>query len=207
MLMRNQKAFGFTLIEVLVALAVLAMITLASHQILSTAINANQNSKEKVAEIGALNTAFRMLQQDFSQLALRNTRNESGDSLEQFLVADRFLFDSQYHGIAGVRDGWSNPVNLLPRSELQLFSYVVEEDHLVRKYRIYVDSLDGTEPKSQILLENIKDFTIRFRENNETWEENWTVPTLPKAIKVEVALADDITVSRIFLLPDQESKS
>ena len=84
---------------------------------------------------------------------------------------------------------------------------MVEEDHLVRKYRIYVDSLDGTEPKSQILLENIKDFTIRFRGNNETWEENWTVPALPKAIKVEVALADDITVSRIFLLPEQESKS
>lgn len=196
---------GFTLIEVLVALAVLAMVTLASHQILSTAINANQNSKEKVAEIGAMNTVFRMMQQDFTQLALRNTRNESGDSLELFLMADRFLFDSQYHGVAGVRDGWSNPVNLLPRSELQLFSYVVEEDNLVRKYRIYVDSLDGTEPKSQVLLEDIKDFTISFRGDNDKWEENWTNPSLPKAIKVEIALADEIIVSRILLLPENEA--
>lgn len=205
MVTRRNSYLGFTLIEVLVALAVLAMVTLASHQILSTAINANQNSKEKVAEIGAMNTVFRMMQQDFTQLALRNTRNESGDSLELFLMADRFLFDSQYHGVAGVRDGWSNPVNLLPRSELQLFSYVVEEDNLVRKYRIYVDSLDGTEPKSQVLLEDIKDFTISFRGDNDKWEENWTNPSLPKAIKVEIALADEIIVSRILLLPENEA--
>ncbi|KPV96870.1 MULTISPECIES: type II secretion system minor pseudopilin GspJ [unclassified Pseudoalteromonas] len=205
MVTQRNSYLGFTLIEVLVALAVLAMVTLASHQILSTAINANQNSKEKVAEIGAMNTVFRMMQQDFTQLALRNTRNESGDSLEQFLIADRFLFDSQYHGVAGVRDGWSNPVNLLPRSELQLFSYVVEEDNLVRKYRIYVDSLDGTEPKSQVLLEDIKDFTISFRGENDKWEENWTNPSLPKAIKVEIALADEMIVSRILLLPESEA--
>lgn len=205
MVTQRNSFLGFTLIEVLVALAVLAMVTLASHQILSTAINANQNSKEKVAEIGAMNTVFRMMQQDFTQLALRNTRNESGDSLEQFLIADRFLFDSQYHGVAGVRDGWSNPVNLLPRSELQLFSYVVEEDNLVRKYRIYVDSLDGTEPKSQVLLEDIKDFTISFRGENDKWEENWTNPSLPKAIKVEIALADEMIVSRILLLPESEA--
>lgn len=205
MVTQRNGYLGFTLIEVLVALAVLAMVTLASHQILSTAIKANQNSKEKVAEIGAMNTVFRMMQQDFTQLALRNTRNESGDSLEQFLIADRFLFDSQYHGVAGVRDGWSNPVNLLPRSELQLFSYVVEEDNLVRKYRIYVDSLDGTEPKSQILLEDIKDFTISFRGENDKWEENWTNPSLPKAIKVEIALADEMIVSRILLLPESEA--
>lgn len=205
MVTQRNSYLGFTLIEVLVALAVLAMVTLASHQILSTAIKANQNSKEKVAEIGAMNTVFRMMQQDFTQLALRNTRNESGDSLELFLMADRFLFDSQYHGVAGVRDGWSNPVNLLPRSELQLFSYVVEEDNLVRKYRIYVDSLDGTEPKSQVLLEDIKDFTISFRGDNDKWEENWTNPSLPKAIKVEIALADEIIVSRILLLPENEA--
>lgn len=205
MITQRNSYLGFTLIEVLVALAVLAMVTLASHQILSTAINANQNSKEKVAEIGAMNTVFRMMQQDFTQLALRNTRNESGDSLELFLMADRFLFDSQYHGVAGVRDGWSNPVNLLPRSELQLFSYVVEEDNLVRKYRIYVDSLDGTEPKSQVLLEDIKNFTISFRGENDKWEENWTNPSLPKAIKVEIALADEIIVSRILLLPENEA--
>lgn len=115
------------------------------------------------------------------------------------------MFDSQYHGVAGVRDGWSNPVNLLPRSELQLFSYVVEEDNLVRKYRIYVDSLDGTEPKNQVLLEDIKDFTISFRGENDKWEENWTNPSLPKAIKVEIALADEMIVSRILLLPESEA--
>lgn len=193
---------GFTLIEVLVALAVLAMVTLASHQILSTAINANQTSKDKVAELAALNTVFRLMQQDFTQLAQRNTRNESGDSLNQFVVADRFLFDSQYHGIAGVRAGWNNPANLLPRSELQLFSYVVEDDNLVRQYRIYVDALDGTEPKSQILLEQVKDFKVSFRGKNDSWEESWTGESLPRALKIEVFLAEDQSVSRIVLLPE-----
>lgn len=201
----SKRGQGFTLIEVLVALSVLAMLTLASHQILSTAINANQTSKEKVAEIGAMNTAFRMMQQDFSQLVQRNTRNESGDSLERFLLADRFLFDSQYHGIAGVRDGWNNPASLLPRSELQMFSYIVEEDNLVRQYRIYVDALDGEEPKQQVLVENVKDFVISFRGNGEQWQETWSDASLPRAIKIELFMTDEHSVSRIILLPQQET--
>jgi general secretion pathway protein J len=197
------KSKGFTLIEVLVALSVLAMLALASNQILSTATNANQVSKEKVGEIAALNTTFRMMQQDFTQLAQRYTRNESGDSAEQFLAADRFLLNSQYHGVVAVRDGWNNPASLLPRSELQLFSYIVEDDNLVRQYRIYVDALDGEEPKSQVLLTDITDFVLSFRGEEDEWEESWTKKTLPKAIKIEIFISDEQSVTRAILLPQQ----
>ena len=196
---------GFTLIEVLVALSVLAMLALASNQILSTATNANQVSKEKVGEIAALNTTFRLMQQDFSQLAQRHTRNESGDSTGRFLAADRFLLSSQYHGVVGVRDGWNNPISLLPRSELQLFSYIVEDDNLVRQYRIYVDALDGEESKSQILLTDITDFVVSFRGSDGEWEESWTKEELPKAIKIEIFISDVQSVTRAILLPQKAS--
>ncbi|HAG38472.1 MAG TPA: type II secretion system protein GspJ, partial [Pseudoalteromonas sp.] len=41
------------------------------------------------------------------------------DAQEQYLLAGRYILESQYDGIAFVRDGWVNPINLLPRSELQ----------------------------------------------------------------------------------------
>ncbi len=195
------KQRGFTLIEVLVALVVLVFITFASHQILTSATDANDASELKTQELAQLHTAFRLMDQDFSQLAQRFTRNESGDRLEQYFIADRFLFDSQYHGVALVRDGWSNPVSLLPRSELQLVSYVVEEDALVRKYRVYVDELDDTEPRSQVLLEGVEDFKLEYRDKDEKWLETWTEQVPPRALKVQLVLDKQPPITRLFLLP------
>lgn len=196
---------GFTLIEVLVALVVLVFISMASHQILASATDANEASEQKTQELAKLNLVFRLMEQDFTQLAHRFTRNESGDYLEQSFIADRFLFDSQYHGVAMVRDGWRNPAYILPRSELQMVSYVVEEEKLLRKYRVFVDEIDGSEPRAQTLIDNVDEFKLLFRGKSDSWEEKWDEKTPPRAVKVELTI-DELMITRSFLLPQAVAK-
>lgn len=196
-----KRIAGFTLIEVLVSLAILALISIAAHTIFGDIEKKKELTDQQLDEIASFTTVFRLMEQDFSQLAQRNTRNESGDSLDMFLAADRFLFESQYHGIAVVRDGWNNPASLLARSELQLVSYIVEDDALVRQYRVYVDSLDGEQARKQVLLANVGDFKIEFRGKGDKWEESWNEKSLPRALKITLQLIDETQVSRIFLLP------
>ncbi|XQF89351.1 type II secretion system minor pseudopilin GspJ [Pseudoalteromonas espejiana] len=195
------KQRGFTLIEVLVAMAILAVVIMATHQILDSTTKAKEASDEKIAELNGLQTAFRLMDQDFSQMTQRTVRNEAGDAQEQYLLAGRYILESQYDGIAFVRDGWVNPINLLPRSELQAVGYRVLDDNLERVYRVYVDQLDNMEPRVQVVLTNVEEPKFEFLGANNEWQEQWQIKALPKAVAVTLQQIDAEPIRRVFLVP------
>ena len=178
------KQRGFTLLEVMVALGILAFVVISTHQILDSTTKAKDAPDEKIAELNGLQTTFRLMDQDFSQMTKRAVRNESGDVQEYYLLAGRYVLESQYDGIAFVRDGWINPINLLPRSELQAVGYRVIDDNLERVYRVYVDQLDNMEPRVQQVLENVEELKFEFLDSDNKWQEQWEVKALPKAVAV-----------------------
>jgi general secretion pathway protein J len=197
------KQRGFTLLEVMVALGILAFVIIATHQILETTTRAKDASDEKLAELNGLQTTFRLMDQDFSQMTKRAVRNESGDVQEQYLLAGRYVLESQYDGIAFVRDGWINPINLLPRSELQAVGYRVIDDNLERVYRVYVDQLDNMEPRVQRVLENVEELKFEFLDDKNEWQEQWEIKALPKAVAVTLQQIEAEPIRRVFLVPGQ----
>ena len=197
------KQRGFTLLEVMVALGILAFVIIATHQILETTTRAKDASDEKIAELNGLQTTFRLMDQDFSQMTKRAVRNESGDVQEQYLLAGRYVLESQYDGIAFVRDGWINPINLLPRSELQAVGYRVIDDNLERVYRVYVDQLDNMEPRVQRILENVEELKFEFLDDKNEWQEQWEIKALPKAVAVTLQQIEAEPIRRVFLVPGQ----
>lgn len=197
------KQRGFTLLEVMVALGILAFVIIATHQILETTTRAKDASDEKIAELNGLQTTFRLMDQDFSQMTKRAVRNESGDVQQQYLLAGRYVLESQYDGIAFVRDGWINPINLLPRSELQAVGYRVIDDNLERVYRVYVDQLDNMEPRVQRVLENVEELKFEFLDDKNEWQEQWEIKALPKAVAVTLQQIEAEPIRRVFLVPGQ----
>jgi len=197
------KQRGFTLLEVMVALGILAFVIIATHQILDSTTKAKDASDEKIAELNGLQTTFRLMDQDFSQMTKRAVRNESGDVQEQYLLAGRYVLESQYDGIAFVRDGWVNPINLLPRSELQAVGYRVLDDNLERVYRVYVDQLDNMEPRVQRILENVEELKFEFLDDKNAWQEQWEIKALPKAVAVTLQQIEAEPIRRVFLVPGQ----
>ncbi|MGO2075249.1 MAG: type II secretion system minor pseudopilin GspJ [Pseudoalteromonas sp.] len=195
------KQRGFTLLEVMVALGILAFVVLATHQILDSTTKAKAASDEKIAELNGLQTAFRLMDQDFSQMTKREVRNESGDVQDRYIRTGRYILDSQYDGIAFVRDGWVNPINLLPRSELQAVGYRIMDDNLERVYRVYVDQLDNMEPRVQVILKDIEDLKFEFLDGQNEWQEQWEVKGLPKAVSVTLQQVDAEPITRLFLVP------
>ncbi|MBB1387176.1 type II secretion system minor pseudopilin GspJ [Pseudoalteromonas sp. SG45-5] len=197
------KQRGFTLLEVMVALGILAFVIIATHQILETTTRSKDASDEKIAELNGLQTTFRLMDQDFSQMTKRAVRNEAGDVQELYLLAGRYVLESQYHGIAFVRDGWVNPINLLPRSELQAVGYRVIDDNLERVYRVYVDQLDNTEPRVQVILKGIEELKFEFLDDKNKWLGQWDIKALPKAVAVTLQQVDAKPIRRVFLVPGQ----
>lgn len=127
---------GFTLVEVLVAVVVMALIGLASAAVINTMMRSSEQSEEALAELERLQFAMISIEQDLRQLVKRDN------------VTRSYLFiDENRLGL--VRTGWLNPQGLFPRSELQPVVYVIRDDVLVREHFYYVDVSESSEPISR----------------------------------------------------------
>ncbi len=163
MLNRNQRnSAGFSLLEVLVAISIFATLSMAAYQVLQGVLNSGELSKKHSENLTELQRAMLILEQDFSQMVARTSRQDGDDdeSLSVLKMADG-LFDSESQGIEFNRLGWTNPLNLLPRSNIARVRYRIQEGQLQRLYFHYPDIVSGQEPEQQVLLKDVEKLELK----------------------------------------------
>jgi general secretion pathway protein J len=201
----NKCSHGFTLIEILVAMAIFTIIGLASTGVLTSVINSDQLSSERFAKLEELQRAMLTIERDVSQIVPRAVRI-NGEPVRAVISGGEDVFDSDADGLGFVRTGWHNPQMLLPRSTLQGVGYRMQEGQLQRLYGNYVDNVIGYEPKVKILLSDIEDFRINFLtkavqlEEPDEWAETYSSATLPIAISITIVSKTFGEIRREFML-------
>jgi general secretion pathway protein J len=193
---------GFTLLEVLVSLAIFAMLGVATYSVINTTVNGHETVINQNKQMTDLQRAFVIMENDFTQLAQRKVRINGEESDGSFFHASEYLFDSEAIGFTFVRDGWTNPVMVLPRSELQLVAYRLIENRLERLYFNFVDNEYGTEPKVQVLLNGVKELRLLYYVDG-SWEEELEdeeTKQLPVAIKLVLKTDTFGLIERSFLI-------
>jgi len=191
---------GFTLIEMMIAIAIFAVLSLGAYQVLQGVLRSDEISRERGDALKQLQRAMVIVERDFQQMNARN--NRSDDELTAMpLQAGKFMFDSDDDGIAFTRSGWRNPLSQLPRSSLQRVIYRVKDAHLERLSYVYLDPTTGEEPKRKLILENVEAMTFEFY-HEKKWAETWSNKTaLPDGVKVTLTLKRFGEITRLFLLP------
>ena len=197
---------GFTLMEILIAMAIFTLIGLASTAVLTSVIDSDEMSSHRFEKLQELQRAMLTLERDMLQAVPRAIRVE-GETNSIVLAAGNNQFDSEADGIGFVRGGWQNPQLMLPRSTLQAVAYRLQDGQLQRLYGNYVDNVIGYEPKVKTLLSNVEDFQVEFISNTEkdptepeSWEETFIGENLPIAVAVEITTLDFGMIRREFLL-------
>ena len=142
----QKPPLGFTLLEILVAMAIFTLIGLASTAVLSSVIDSDELSTERFGKLQTLQRAMLTLERDILQATARPIRVE-GETNPVVLSGGGDLFQSETDGLGLVRSGWHNPQLMLPRSTLQAVAYRLQEGQLQRLYGNYVDNVIGYEPK------------------------------------------------------------
>jgi len=193
------KAKGFTLLEVLVAVSIFALISLASFSLFNTVITSEEKSSKRIDSMSDIQRAFILIERDFLQIARRSLRLNGDSPLSNFIHTDGSNFESTSQSIGFVRNGWTNPGLLLPRSDMQSVAYQVNEETLERIHFNFVDASLSEEPKVRKLLKGVNDISFEFYYGNK-WNKTYEGSGLPRAISIELDTQEFGVLKRKFLL-------
>ena len=173
---------GFTLLEVLVAMAIFSVIGLGAHQMLRTIIDTHEKTKSQIQGFSDLSRAFVILGRDVSQTVPRNIRDEYGEPIPALMLASGPYF------LELTRTGWSNPIGSA-RSNLQRVAYELNEDgEIERHFWLVLDRAEDSEPITQIVLTGVEDFRIQMLtedgESTDIWPDSDSGLQIPVAAEV-----------------------
>ncbi len=190
---------GFTLLEVLLAVAIFAMISLASFSIFDGVLKSDAHSKLYSERLNQVQRAWLFIERDLLQLARRSMRIEGEAPLSGFIHNDVELLSSSDQSIAFVRQGWTNPGLLIPRSDLQSVAYRLNDNNLERLHFNFVDSVVGEPPKERVLIHGVTALSFEYYYSND-WQQELQEQQLPLAIRVNITSEELGELHRQFLV-------
>lgn len=195
----NKPQSGFTLIEMLLAIAIFALLGIAGTNILSSTVNSNDVSLAHGEKMAQLQRAMLVIERDLAQLAERQVRVEGEKPAANLLSHGEFILESESEVLAFRRLGWVNPMNILPRSEVQSVAYRVFDGNLERMHYDFPDPVKGEEPKVRTLLSDVEQIHFEFYSPSEkSWVDKWDKNTLPTGILIKIQSKAFGEVTRIF---------
>ncbi len=201
------RSRGFTLMELLVALAVFAIMATAAYSGLSNVLLTRAAVEQQNRRLATVQLAAFRLEQDIQQAAPRGVRDEYGDP-QPALRGGGLLDDA----LILTRAGWDNPLRQ-PRATLQRVAYRLREGRLWRLHWDVLDRGGPLAPRETLLLDQVREFRVRFLDQAGEWRSEWPLPidntddrpsdpnAPPRAVEMTLTLEDWGAITRLFPLP------
>ena len=188
---------GFTLIEMMVALLIFALITAAGVAVMNSTLTNQSAVRIRVERYAELQRMRAILKADLSQAATRRTRGEDGvpartafAGVSPWVVGGRLL--------AFTRRGYENP-DQAPRASMQYVEYALVEGRLERRAR---PALDGARlGPAQVLMTDVESVQSAYLFDG-VWRPTWRGEAgadIPTAVRLNVKLKDLGDIDQLFL--------
>jgi general secretion pathway protein J len=197
----TRRTAGFTLLELLVALAVFAVVAVLAYGGLRSVLDAREHADRQAQRLAELQSAVSVLGRDVEQVLERGIRNEFGDPEPPLRGGSGTLL------LELTRAGWRNPA-ALPRSDLQRVAYRLDGTELVRLAWQVLDRAQDAAPLEMPLLTGVAAVEVRFFDHALEWRPEWPpplpgeeAPALPRAVEITLELEDWGRVTRLLRLP------
>jgi general secretion pathway protein J len=171
------RSGGFTLLELLVAMFIAAIIFAMGYGTINQAVKNRTGLQEQQKKLLELQTTVRTLEQDFVQLVQRPIRDPVGGTYQPCLVANATSSTGSRSSLGGsgssltsngvqpivalTRGGWTNPTGL-QRTALQRVAYYFQDGTLRREYWTVLDPTQTSTPVRRDLMSHLKSVSLRY---------------------------------------------
>lgn len=182
---------GFTLVEVLIAITIFAIIATAGSGLLTMSISAKQATETAQAKVNQLRVTRSLIKSDMAQTILQRSRDPFGGQKKSAFEGGRAAKHTDGLLLSFARTGHTNPNGLIARSTNQHVRYIVRDNQLIRQASQRLNPGPDTSTFERILLDDIQSAAIRFYDGNN-WQDSWVATGYPGS-KLPRAIALDIT--------------
>jgi general secretion pathway protein J len=202
---RPQRQRGFTLLEILVATVILAVMGVMAYRGIAEARVAVGNAEGHLERLRAVQRTMQVVATDFRTLSRRPVREPIGDGYRATLLRD----PNSASLVELSHAGWPNGAGL-PRGTTQRVTYRLEEGKLVREHWNVLDPTLATPPVKRELLDRVRSAEIRYLTSSREWIAEWPqfgntadlgFFTRPLAVEVTLVLEDYGEIRRLVEVP------
>lgn len=193
-----KRTQGFTLIELIVVLAVFGLFAVMAYGGLNYVLKARKTIEAQLARTAEWQKAFQRARND---LELAVPRGGSRDGFGQPQAA--FVFEEFGARIEFTRSGWRNPLSQ-PRASLErvVYRYDDRTRELLRETWRVLDRGADKDPLKLVLLTQVDDARWRFMDSSRQWQDRWPPQStgattsgssnllLPKAVELTLETKD-----------------
>ena len=170
---------GFTLLELVIALAIFALLGLATWRLFDGVLRVQHGSASHERDFRSLQRALAVIERDVLHI-----------------TEPPLLTPTQLHLQRG---NWRNPLDQ-PRSERQALTYRLDHGVLWRDSRA-----EGSRSvQQQLLLEHVQDLRWRLFDRESGWRDDWPAgpsTRTPLALEVQLSTGRFQSIRRVLLLP------
>jgi general secretion pathway protein J len=194
---------GFTLLELLVAVAIFALLGVGSYRLLASTISTRDAAKTHDNALMQLQRALTVINRDLAQTVSRPIRDEYGDSVAAVVL--------KMNSLELTRIGVPNPLKQV-RSDLQRVNYSLNtKGELVRSTWQQLDRDRGVQAQQTVLLTKVKTISIRAHNPNGGANAEWpivqgraddkAIHALPRSIELIMDVQPWGEIRRLFAMP------
>ncbi len=199
--MNRRYQRGFTLLEILVAAAILAIMAVMAYRGVNEARVTVAGAEQHMERLREVQRAMHLLVNDFRTLAPRPVRETIGDGYRSALLRD----PNESSIVELSRGGWPNGAGT-PRGTVQRLRYRIEERKLIREHWNVTDATLANEPVQRELLNEVVRVEIRYMNSGREWVPQWPPSESaadlgfrmrPLAVEITLELADYGVLQRL----------
>jgi len=206
--MRKRNS-GFTLIEILVAVAIFGFLSVGAYTVLDAGMRSKEQTQVRLKRLQHLQRMMHQFEQDILLLSNRQVRNEFGDKQPLFRAqggnGDNAILEF-------TRTNWRNPLQL-PRSTLQHLIYTFKDGKLIRSHSIFLDQSTNSPKVDRLLIDQVDHLKVEFLNQDNQWLSDWAnlgfiaaaddsdkTDILPKAVRLTVELEPFGEIERTIIV-------
>ncbi len=186
---------GFTLLELLVVIAVFSIMSAAAYSSLQSSLKAEENFGKSMEELEAVQMSLAIFQRDVMQLSRRTIRDAYGDSEAAVVLRNgQEMFFTRGGNFSSLKLG---------QTELTRVAWSLQDEQLIRSTWRSLDSAQGEQPFGAPILSQVTRLQIRVLDQDNRWHRDWPLAASGRirAVEITLELVEWGEIRRLLPLP------